>query len=215
MNRLMITVAALALLGAPAAFAQPQGNQNHQNGGHGGNPQGHGQGQGQHGGQPQGGQTHGGPGGPPAGQSHGGPPAQGHGRNGPPLQAGGQSSGQWREGRWQGRGQPGGQGPAHGGRWQAERNDPRFQNYQRNVFAQRRYRGGNYYWPQGWAYRRWSFGQFLPQFFFAQDYWIYDYADYGLPYAPPGCTWVRYGPDALLIDQDTGEIVQVVYGLFY
>jgi Ni/Co efflux regulator RcnB len=51
--------------------------------------------------------------------------------------------------------------------------------------------------------------------FFAQDYWIYDFGDYGLPYPPPGAVWVRYGPDALLIDRYTGEIIEVIYGLFY
>ena len=41
------------------------------------------------------------------------------------------------------------------------------------------------------------------------------YGYYGLPYPPPGTVWVRYGDDALLIDQYTGEIVEVIYGLFY
>jgi Ni/Co efflux regulator RcnB len=35
-----------------------------------------------------------------------------------------------------------------------------------------------------------------------------------LPAPPPGCVWVRYGDDALLVDADTGEIVEVVYDLF-
>ena len=51
--------------------------------------------------------------------------------------------------------------------------------------------------------------------FFGQNYWLYDYSDYGLPYPPPGAAWVRYGPDALMIDQYSGEIIEVVYGAFY
>ncbi len=90
-----------------------------------------------------------------------------------------------------------------------------WRRYERNIFAQHRYRLGTYAWPRGYGYRRFTFGEYLPEIFFAQDYWIYDYADYGLPFPPPGTQWVRYGPDALLIDQDTGEIVQVIYSVFY
>ena len=32
---------------------------------------------------------------------------------------------------------------------------------------------------------------------------------------PYGYVWVRYGDDALLVDVDTGEILRVVYGVFY
>ncbi len=90
-----------------------------------------------------------------------------------------------------------------------------WRSYQRNTFAQRRYRLPEYRWPRGFDYRRYTYGQYLPEVFFGQDYWIYDYADYSLPYPPPGTVWVRYGPDALLIDRDSGEIVQVIYGVFY
>ena len=77
------------------------------------------------------------------------------------------------------------------------------------------YRGGNYRWPHGYHYQRWSFGMTLPSIFWGRDYWIDDYSDYGLAYPPPGCVWVRYGDDAILIDEYTGEILEVVYGQFY
>lgn len=32
---------------------------------------------------------------------------------------------------------------------------------------------------------------------------------------PPDAVWVRYGPDALLVDRMTGEIIRVQYGVFY
>ncbi len=51
--------------------------------------------------------------------------------------------------------------------------------------------------------------------YFVRDYWLDNYEDFGLMDPPDGYTWVRYGPDALLIDEDTGEVVQVVYGVFY
>ena len=89
------------------------------------------------------------------------------------------------------------------------------QNYRRAYSAQRRFNAGSYYRPSGWYYRRWSYGQILPYLFYSQNYWLNDYGYYGLSYPPPGCEWVRYGDDAILVDTDTGEIIQVVYGIFY
>jgi len=85
-----------------------------------------------------------------------------------------------------------------------------------NVTASRHfhYRGGAWRWPSGYHYQRWSFGMMLPSIFWAQDYWINDYYDYGLAYPPAGAVWVRYGDDALLVDRYTGEILEVVYGQF-
>jgi Ni/Co efflux regulator RcnB len=77
------------------------------------------------------------------------------------------------------------------------------------------YRGGEYRWPGGYHYQRWSYGQTFPSIFWAQDYWIDDYADYGLAYPPDGAVWVRYGNDAVLVDRDSGEILEVVYDQFY
>ncbi|HEY0107895.1 MAG TPA: RcnB family protein, partial [Rhizomicrobium sp.] len=68
--------------------------------------------------------------------------------------------------------------------------------------------------PSGYSYRRWTFGEILPSLSSSRDYWIADYSDYGLQDPPEGCEWVLYGSDALLIDVDTGEIVEVVYGQF-
>ena len=91
----------------------------------------------------------------------------------------------------------------------------RYRSYQRGINAERRFRLPVYRWPQGSSYRRFSYGEFLPRIFFGQDYWLYDYSDYGLPYPPEGAAWVRYGPDALMIDRYSGEIIEVVYGVFY
>lgn len=58
------------------------------------------------------------------------------------------------------------------------------------------------------------YGQRLPSLYFARDYWLTNYVSFGLIAPPDGFIWVRFGPDALLIDQYTGEIVQVQYGIF-
>jgi Ni/Co efflux regulator RcnB len=31
----------------------------------------------------------------------------------------------------------------------------------------------------------------------------------------PGFQWVRYGPDLLLVNVTTGQVVDVAYGVFY
>jgi len=87
--------------------------------------------------------------------------------------------------------------------------------YQRNFTAPRRFHVGGYERPHGWYEHRWSYGEFLPALFWTQNYWLADYYDYGLADPPPGFVWVRYGNDALLIDQNTGEVLQVEYDVFY
>jgi len=42
-----------------------------------------------------------------------------------------------------------------------------------------------------------------------------DYANFALPQPPFGAVWVRVGEDALLVDQTNGQVVSVVYGVFY
>jgi Ni/Co efflux regulator RcnB len=85
----------------------------------------------------------------------------------------------------------------------------------RNVPAARRFHVGGYRPPQGYAPRRWGFGQRLPHGYFARNYWISNYWAYALFAPPSGLVWVRVGDDALLIDEYSGEIIQVDYGVFY
>lgn len=86
--------------------------------------------------------------------------------------------------------------------------------FQRNVHATRHFHAGAYRAPHGYSYRRWTFGERLPSDYFVRDYWITDYSSYALMDPPDGYVWVRYGDDALLINQDSGEIVQVDYDVF-
>ncbi len=95
------------------------------------------------------------------------------------------------------------------------RNYAGFRDFHRDYRADHRFHVGGYRRPYGWYSHHWVFGEFLPRPFWARDYWLYDYADYDLPPPPFGTVWVRVNDDALLIDQDTGEIISVVYGVFY
>ena len=70
-------------------------------------------------------------------------------------------------------------------------------------------------YPQGWAYRQWAIGAFLPPLFLSPDYYYADWAALGLDPPPPGDQWVRYGPDLLLVEMDNGQVLDVIYGAFY
>jgi Ni/Co efflux regulator RcnB len=85
----------------------------------------------------------------------------------------------------------------------------------KNVVAAHRFHAGPYRAPPGWRYRRWAFGERLPAIYFVHDFWISDFLAFGLFAPPDGLVWVRYGPDALLIDEYTGEIIQVDYSVFF
>ncbi len=78
-----------------------------------------------------------------------------------------------------------------------------------------RYHGPEYRYPPGFAYRRWSIGERLPLLFLAPAYFFSDYAALGLDPPPYGYEWVRYGPDLLLVQLGTGQVVEVVPGAIY
>jgi hypothetical protein len=70
-------------------------------------------------------------------------------------------------------------------------------------------------YPQGYGYQRWAIGARLPPIFFSPDYYYADWASLGMDPPPPGYQWVRYGPDLLLVELDDGQVVDVVYDVFY
>jgi Ni/Co efflux regulator RcnB len=90
-----------------------------------------------------------------------------------------------------------------------------FRDYHRSFNPSRRFNVPYYRRPAGWYDHRWRFGEFLPTAFWARDYWLVDFQAYDLPPPPYGAVWVRVGNDALLVDEDSGEIITVAYGIFY
>jgi len=70
-------------------------------------------------------------------------------------------------------------------------------------------------YPPGWGYRRWAVGAALPPLFLAPAYYYSGWATLGLPPPEPGFQWVRYGPDLLLVNVATGQVVDVIYDAFY
>ena len=70
-------------------------------------------------------------------------------------------------------------------------------------------------YPPGWSYRRWGIGAVLPPIFLAPTYYYSDWATLGLDPPPPGTQWVRYGPDLLLVDLSSGNVIESVPDVFY
>ena len=99
--------------------------------------------------------------------------------------------------------------------WNDRRTNIDMTRWHRNFDAPRRFRIGTYNAPRGYSYRRYSYGQRLPRDYYVRNFWLMDFVMFGLYSPPDGYVWVRYGPDALLIDEETGEIIQVQYNVFY
>ncbi len=74
--------------------------------------------------------------------------------------------------------------------------------------------GPAFRYPSGYRYRRWTVGLLLPHLFLSSAYYYDNYPALGVGPPPPGCRWVRYGPDLLLVDVRTGRIRDVLYGAF-
>ena len=69
-------------------------------------------------------------------------------------------------------------------------------------------------YPGGWGYRRWAVGAVLPPLFLTPAYFYADWATLGLDPPQPGFQWVRYGPDLLLVNVTTGEVVETIPDVF-
>ncbi|HEY2387793.1 MAG TPA: RcnB family protein [Candidatus Binatia bacterium] len=78
-----------------------------------------------------------------------------------------------------------------------------------------RLHGPAYVYPHGWHYRRWPVGGHLPAVFLTPPYFYADFAVLGLAPPAPGYAWVRFGPDLLLVNLQTGIVDNVIYGVFY
>jgi Ni/Co efflux regulator RcnB len=227
-TKLTATLAVLLLASASSAAMAQDRDQRGQS-----QPQSHPQAQ--HAGPPPGGGHPGGPPhmeggqrGPGPGEHAGPPPGAFRGHEGQERAQQGPSGGPQHVGREAAPGQfghdrgvvipPGGRAETRGAQFAGPRGA--LQHWQPGRFppvmsAQNRFRAGYYRPPYGYYSRAWGFGDFLPRPWFVHDYWLDNFLDFGLPYPPPGYTWVRVGPDALMIDRFTGRIVQVVRGIFW
>lgn len=105
-----------------------------------------------------------------------------------------------------------------GGAWnRGWRNDNRYAWSNYRTSNRGAYRLPRYYAPSGWGsgYRRFGVGFSLNRILYNQNYWIQDPYTYRLPEAYGPYRWVRYYNDALLVDLDSGRVVDTVYDIFW
>jgi hypothetical protein len=69
-------------------------------------------------------------------------------------------------------------------------------------------------YPPGFRYQLWAVGAILPPLFLAPTYYYSGWGDMGLPPPDPGFQYVQYGPDLLLVNVATGQVVEVFPGAF-
>jgi hypothetical protein len=72
-----------------------------------------------------------------------------------------------------------------------------------------------YVYLSGYSYHPFYVGQVFPAALLISDYLLADYYLYNLSPPPgPGLEWVRWGPDALLVNTYTGQVVDTAPGVF-
>ncbi len=104
----------------------------------------------------------------------------------------------------------------HGRDWYDRYRAEHFRYDRGRYLARQRFSLGLYVVPRGYAPRHWQRGQWLPSAYYVErrqhlaDYWRFDLYD-----PPFGTRWVRVGSDALLIDYGSGEVLDVVFELFW
>ncbi|WP_294394598.1 RcnB family protein [uncultured Sphingomonas sp.] len=67
----------------------------------------------------------------------------------------------------------------------------------------------------GYGYRPFGRGAYLQSFFYAPSYWLADPWAYRLPPVSGPYRWVRYYDDVLLVDVQSGEVVDVIQDFFW
>jgi len=87
-----------------------------------------------------------------------------------------------------------------------------YATYRKTVTSKKHYDAAAFQAPSGYTYSRFAVGQHVPQSLIAVQ--LNDYQNYALVTPPSGLTWIRNGNDALLIDANTGEVIQADYDLF-
>ena len=96
------------------------------------------------------------------------------------------------------------------------RSDPRYNWTAWRTAHRDTFHPGYYYPPYGgYDYAPLAVGALLAAEFWREQYWIDDPQDYHLPPPWGPYRWVRYYNDCLLVDIDSGEVVDVAYNVFW
>jgi Ni/Co efflux regulator RcnB len=72
----------------------------------------------------------------------------------------------------------------------------------------------HYHYARGYTYRVFRMHDRFPAFLLISNYFLQDYYLYNLTPPPPGYVWVRFGPDALLVNTYNGDVMDTAPGVF-
>jgi Ni/Co efflux regulator RcnB len=89
-----------------------------------------------------------------------------------------------------------------------------YTQYRKTVTSKKHYNAAAFVAPSGFTVTRFSTGQRVPSVLLSGGTVLSNYTDYALVAPPNGLTWIRVGNDALLVDSNTGEVIQADYDLF-
>lgn len=76
-------------------------------------------------------------------------------------------------------------------------------------------RAGPYRYARGARYQVYRRGERFPASLLLASYFLTNFATYYLSPPPVGYRWVRFGPDAVLVDLSSYEVMDTRYGVFY
>jgi Ni/Co efflux regulator RcnB len=92
--------------------------------------------------------------------------------------------------------------------------DDGYTQYRKTVTSTKHYDAGAFMAPSGYTYRKFAVGDRVPVLLMHGNVALTNFQTYQLAAPPVGTLWIRDGNDALLVDTNTGEVIQAQYGLF-
>jgi Ni/Co efflux regulator RcnB len=89
-----------------------------------------------------------------------------------------------------------------------------YATYRKTVTSTKRYDAGTFTAPSGYTYKKFAVGDHVSPMLLHGNVALTDFQTYQLVPPPEGALWIRDGNDALLVDTNTGEVIQAQYDLF-
>jgi Ni/Co efflux regulator RcnB len=92
--------------------------------------------------------------------------------------------------------------------------DDGYTQYRKTVTSTKHYDAGAFVAPSGYTYEKFAVGDHVSPLLMHGNVALTDFQTYQLTVPPAGTMWIRDGSDALLVDTNTGEVIQAQYDLF-
>lgn len=89
-----------------------------------------------------------------------------------------------------------------------------YATYRKTVTSTKHYQAGAFVAPSGYTYEKFRVGDHVSPLLLHGNVALTDFQTYQLIAPPQGAMWIRDGNDALLVDTNTGEVIQAQYDLF-